>query len=122
VVIAVTAMTKTTGHLPGAKKRFGTRRTNRAHQRSAQREHLRQLGIDATVNATQMMLAYSSRRFRGQPGALLRCATPTSRSSRRSGSPLERHGRALRDVELPPESKIAGDPQWIAFFPNAPRS
>src|SRR5919199_3154282 len=104
-----------------AKRRFGTRRTI-ARINDPRNENLfRMLGIDATVNATQVMLSVLEQEI---PHAnlvpLLRLRNTDvevveavlDRRSRVTGS-------ALPDVELPPESTIAVViHEGAAFFPN----
>jgi len=104
-----------------AKKRFGSQRTIARINDPRNEGIFRMLGIDATVNATQMMLSVLEQEI---PHAnlvpLLRLrntdievveAMLTARS-RVTGS-------ALRDVELPPESTIAVVIRdGSAFFPN----
>src|SRR5919201_1913242 len=104
-----------------AKRRFGTRRTIARINDPRNEAIFRMLGVDATVNATQMMLSTLEQEI---PHAnlipLLRLRNTDvevveavlDRRSRVTGS-------ALRDVDLPPESTIAVVIRdGSAFFPN----
>src|SRR6266542_505761 len=104
-----------------AKRRFGTRRTIARINDPRNESIFRQLGIDATMNATQMMLSVLEQE---SPQAnlvpLLRrrntdvevVEAVLDRKSRVTGSPL-------RDLDLPPESEIAVVIRGgSAFFPN----
>src|SRR6267142_2134967 len=104
-----------------AKKRFGTRRTIARINDPRNESIFRQLGIDATVNATQMMLGVLEQEI---PQANL---VPLLRLRNTDVEVVEAvldrrssvTGRALRDVELPPESNIAVVIRnGSAFFPN----
>lgn len=104
-----------------AKRRFGTRRTI-ARINDPRNENLfRLLGIDATVNATQVMLSVLEQEIpQANLVPLLRLrntdievveATITAASGMR--------GAALRDILMPPESTIAVVIRGgSAFFPN----
>jgi trk system potassium uptake protein TrkA len=104
-----------------AKRRFGTRRTIARINDPRNESLFRTLGIDATVNATQVMLSVLEQEIpQANLVPLLRLrdtdvevveAVVNSRSQV-TGSPL-------RDVELPPESTIAVViRKGSAFFPN----
>jgi trk system potassium uptake protein TrkA len=104
-----------------AKRRFGTRRTIARINDPRNESLFRTLGIDATVNATQVMLSVLEQEIpQANLVPLLRLrdtdvevveAVVDSRSQV-TGSPL-------RDVELPPESTIAVViRKGSAFFPN----
>jgi trk system potassium uptake protein TrkA len=104
-----------------AKRRFGTRRTIARINDPRNEGIFRMLGIDATVNATQMMLSVLEQEIpQSNLVPLLRLrntdvevveAVVDARSRAR--------GRPLRDVELPPESTIAVVIRnGTAFFPN----
>ena len=104
-----------------AKRRFGTRRTIARINDPRNETIFRRLGIDATVNATQMMLSVLEQEIpQANLVPLLRLrntdvevveAVLDSRSSVT--------GSALRDVELPPESAISVVIRnGTAFFPN----
>jgi trk system potassium uptake protein TrkA len=104
-----------------AKRRFGTRRTI-ARINDPRNENLfRLLGIDATVNATQVMLSVLEQEIpQANLVPLLRLRNSdievveavVDARSRVAGSPL-------RDVDLPPESTIAVVIRnGSAFFPN----
>ena len=104
-----------------AKKRFGSQRTIARINDPRNEGIFRMLGIDATVNATQMMLSVLEQEIpQANLVPLLRLrntdvevveAMLTARS-RVTGS-------ALRDVDLPPESTIAVVIRdGSAFFPN----
>jgi trk system potassium uptake protein TrkA len=104
-----------------AKRRFGTRRTI-ARINDPRNENLfRMLGIDATVNATQVMLSVLEQEIpQANLVPLLRLRNSdievvealVDARSRVAGSPL-------RDVDLPPESTIAVVIRnGSAFFPN----
>jgi trk system potassium uptake protein TrkA len=104
-----------------AKRRFGTRRTIARINDPRNESIFRQLGIDATVNATQMMLGVLEQEI---PQANL---VPLLRLRNTDVEVVEAvldhrssvTGRALRDVELPPESNIAVVIRnGSAFFPN----
>jgi trk/ktr system potassium uptake protein len=104
-----------------ARRRFGTRRTIARINDPRNEGIFRQLGIDATVNATQMMLSVLEQEIpQANLVPLLRLRNTDvevveavlDRKSRVTGS-------ALRDVDLPPESAIAVVIRGgAAFFPN----
>jgi trk system potassium uptake protein TrkA len=104
-----------------AKKRFGSRRTIARINDPRNEGLFRQLGIDATVNATQMMLSVLEQEIpQANLVPLLRLRNTDveiveavlDRNSRVTGS-------ALRDVELPPDSTIAVVIRGgSAIFPN----
>jgi trk/ktr system potassium uptake protein len=104
-----------------ARRRFGTRRTIARINDPRNEGIFRQLGIDATVNATQMMLSVLEQEIpQANLVPLLRLRNTDvevveavlDRKSRATGS-------ALRDVDLPPESAIAVVIRGgAAFFPN----
>jgi len=104
-----------------AKRRFGSRRTIARINDPRNEGIFRQLGIDATVNATQMMLSVLEQEIpQANLVPLLRLRNTDvevveavlDRRSRVTGS-------ALRDVDLPPESTIAVVIRnGAAFFPN----
>jgi trk system potassium uptake protein len=104
-----------------AKRRFGTRRTIARINDPRNERIFRILGIDATVNATQVMLSVLEQeipqsnlvpllRLRNTDVEVVEAIVDTR-------SPLA--GHQLREVDLPPESTIAvvirND---SAFFPN----
>jgi trk system potassium uptake protein TrkA len=104
-----------------AKRRFGTRRTVARINDPRNERIFRLLGIDATVNATQVMLSVLEQEI---PQSNL---VPLLRLRNTDVEVVEAIidnrstlvGHALREVDLPPESTIAvvirGD---AAFFPN----
>ncbi len=104
-----------------AKRRFGTRRTIARINDPRNESIFRQLGIDATMNATQMMLSVLEQEIpQANLVPLLRLRNTDvevveavlDRKSRVTGSPL-------RDLDLPPESEIAVVIRGgSAFFPN----
>jgi trk system potassium uptake protein TrkA len=104
-----------------AKKRFGSRRTIARINDPRNEGLFRQLGIDATVNATQMMMSVLEQEIpQANLVPLLRLRNTDveiveavlDRNSRVTGS-------ALRDVELPPDSTIAVVIRGgSAIFPN----
>src|SRR5579859_7097956 len=104
-----------------AKRRFGTRRTIARINDPRNEDLFRLLGIDATVNATQVMLSVLEQEI---PQATL---VPLLRLRNTDvevveaivdrGSPVA--GRPLRDLDLPPESTISVVIRsGSAFFPN----
>jgi trk system potassium uptake protein TrkA len=104
-----------------AKRRFGTPRTI-ARINDPRNENLfRMLGIDATVNATQVMLSVLEQEI---PHAnlvpLLRLRSTDVEVVEAVVDPRSRvSGAALREVDLPPESTIAVVIRnGSAFFPN----
>jgi trk system potassium uptake protein len=104
-----------------ARRRFGTRRTIARINDPRNESIFRTLGIDATVNATQMMLSVLEQeiphanlvpllRLRNTDVEVVEAVVPAR--SRISGT-------ALRDIDLPPESNIAVVIRnGSAFFPN----
>jgi trk system potassium uptake protein TrkA len=104
-----------------AKRRFGTPRTIARINDPRNEAIFRMLGIDATVNATQMMLGVLEQEI---PHAnlipLLRLRnTDIEVVEAVIGSRSKVTGNALRDLELPPESTIAVVIRnGSAFFPN----
>jgi trk system potassium uptake protein TrkA len=104
-----------------AKRRFGTRRTIARINDPRNEGIFRLLGIDATVNATQMMLSVLEQEI---PHANL---VPLLRLRNTDVEVVEAIvdnrsrvlGTALRDLDLPPESTIAVVIRnGSAFFPN----
>jgi trk system potassium uptake protein len=104
-----------------AKKRFGSQRTIARINDPRNEGIFRVLGIDATVNATQMMLSVLEQEI---PHANL---VPLLRLRNTDVEVVEAvldqrsrvTGSALRDVDLPPESTIAVVIRdGSAFFPN----
>jgi trk/ktr system potassium uptake protein len=104
-----------------AKKRFGSQRTIARINDPRNEGIFRMLGIDATVNATQMMLSVLEQEI---PHANL---VPLLRLRNTDVEVVEAvldqrsrvTGSALRDVDLPPESTIAVVIRdGSAFFPN----
>ncbi len=104
-----------------AKRRFGARRTIARINDPRNEGIFRKLGIDATVNATQMVLGVLEQEI---PHANL---VPLLRLRNTDVEVVEAvldqkslvTGSALRDVELPPESTIAVVIRdGAAFFPN----
>src|SRR3954452_16205183 len=104
-----------------AKRRFGARRTIARINDPRNEGIFRLLGIDATVNATQMMLSVLEQEI---PHAnlvpLLRLRNTDVEVVEAVLDPRSRvTGRALREVDLPPESTIAVVIRnGAAFFPN----
>src|SRR5215831_7253984 len=104
-----------------AKKRFGSQRTIARINDPRNEGIFRVLGIDATVNATQMMLSVLEQEI---PHAnlvpLLRLRNTDVEVVEAVLDPRSRvTGSALRDVDLPPESTIAVVIRnGSAFFPN----
>ena len=104
-----------------AKRRFGTRRTLARINDPRNESLFRMLGIDATVNATQMMLSVLEQEI---PPAnlvpLLRLRNTDVEVVEAVVDPRSRvTGAALREVGLPPESTIAVVIRnGSAFFPN----
>jgi trk system potassium uptake protein TrkA len=104
-----------------AKRRFGARRTVARINDPRNEGLFRMLGIDATVNATQVMLSVLEQEI---PHANL---VPLLRLRNTDVEVVEAvvdphssvTGTALRDVDLPPESNIAVVIRdGAAFFPN----
>jgi trk system potassium uptake protein TrkA len=104
-----------------AKRRFKTPRSIARINDPRNENIFRMLGTDATVNATQMMLSVLEQEI---PHAnlvpLLRLRNTDVEVVEAVLDPRSRvTGRALRDVELPPESTIAVVIRnGSAFFPN----
>jgi trk/ktr system potassium uptake protein len=104
-----------------AKRRFGTRRTIARINDPRNEGIFRMLGIDATVNATQMMLSVLEQEIpQANLVPLLRLRnTDVEVVEAIVDSRSEVIGQPLREVDLPPESTIAvvirSD---AAFFPN----
>jgi trk/ktr system potassium uptake protein len=104
-----------------AKRRFGARRTVARINDPRNEGLFRMLGIDATVNATQVMLSVleqeipqanlvSLLRLRNTDVEVVEAMVDPSSAATR---------RALRDLDLPPESNIAVVIRnGGAFFPN----
>ena len=104
-----------------AKRRFGTRRTI-ARINDPRNENLfRMLGIDATMNATQVMLSVLEQEIpQANLVPLLRLRnTDVEVVEAVVDSRSRLTGRPLNSVELPPESTIAVViRKGAAFFPN----
>jgi trk system potassium uptake protein TrkA len=104
-----------------AKRRFGTRRTIARINDPRNESLFRMLGIDATVNATQVMLSVLEQEI---PHAnlvpLLRLRNTDVEVVEAVVDPRSRVTRsALREVDLPPESIVAVVIRnGSAFFPN----
>jgi trk/ktr system potassium uptake protein len=104
-----------------AKRRFGTRRTIARINDPRNEGIFRMLGIDATVNATQMMLSVLEQEIpQANLVPLLRLRnTDVEVVEAIVDSRSQVIGQPLREVDLPPESTIAvvirSD---AAFFPN----
>src|SRR5438067_3952205 len=104
-----------------AKRRFGTRRTIARINDPRNESLFRMLGIDATVNATQVMLSVLEQEI---PHAnlvpLLRLRNTDVEVVEAVVDPRSRvTGSTLREVDLPPESTIAVVIRnGSAFFPN----
>src|SRR5215472_13468496 len=104
-----------------AKRRFGARRTVARINDPRNEGLFRMLGIDATVNATQVMLSVLEQEI---PHAnlvpLLRLRNTDVEVVEAVVDPRSRViGSALREVDLPPESTIAVVIRnGSAFFPN----
>ena len=104
-----------------AKRRFGARRTVARINDPRNEGLFRMLGIDATVNATQVMLSVIEQEI---PHAnlvpLLRLRDTDVEVVEAIVDPRSAvTGSALRDVDLPPESNIAVVIRnGSAFFPN----
>jgi trk system potassium uptake protein TrkA len=104
-----------------AKRRFGTRRTIARINDPRNEELFRLLGIDATVNATQVMLSVLEQEIpQANLVPLLRLRNTDIEVVEAMISASSRvKGLALRDVEMPPESTIAVVIRnGSAFFPN----
>ncbi|MGI9148189.1 MAG: NAD-binding protein [Chloroflexota bacterium] len=104
-----------------AKRRFGTQRTIARINDPRNEDLFRMLGIDATVNGTQVMLSVLEQEIpQANLVPLLRLRNTdievveavVAEGSRATGS-------ALRDIDLPPESSVAVVIRsGAAFFPN----
>jgi trk system potassium uptake protein TrkA len=104
-----------------AKRRFGTRRTIARINDPRNESLFRTLGIDATVNATQVMLSVLEQEIpQANLVPLLRLRdTDVEVVEAVVDSRSQVTGLPLRDVELPPESTIAVViRKGSAFFPN----
>src|SRR3984893_14756928 len=104
-----------------AKRRFGTRRTIARINDPRNEELFRLLGIDATVNATQVMLSVLEQEIpQANLVPLLRLRNTDIEVVEATITAASRvKGQALRDVEMPPESTIAVVIRsGSAFFPN----
>ena len=122
VVIAVTGEDpRNLVLLQVAKRRFGARRTVARINDPRNESLFRMLGIDATVNATQVMLSVLEQEI---PHAnlvpLLRLRSTDVEVVEAVVDPRSRaSGAALREVDLPPESTIAVVIRnGSAIFPN----
>jgi trk system potassium uptake protein TrkA len=104
-----------------AKRRFGSQRTIARINDPRNESIFRMLGIDATVNATQMMLSVLEQEIpQANLVPLLRLRNTDVEVVEAIVTARSRvTGAALRDVELPPESTIAVVIRnGSAFFPN----
>src|SRR5215471_20599572 len=104
-----------------AKRRFGTRRTIARINDPRNESIFRRLGIDATVNATQMMLGVLEQEIpQANLVPLLRLRNTDVEVVEAVVDPRSAVTRAsLREVDLPPESTIAVVIRdGSAFFPN----
>src|SRR5256714_3519268 len=104
-----------------AKRRFGTRRTIARINDPRNEGIFRLLGIDATVNATQVMLSVLEQEIpRANLIPLLRLRnTDVEVVEAIVDNRSKVLGAALRDLDLPPESTIAVVIRnGSAFFPN----
>jgi trk/ktr system potassium uptake protein len=104
-----------------AKRRFGTRRTIARINDPRNEDLFRLLGIDATVNATQVMLSVLEQEIpQANLVPLLRLRNTDIEVVEATITPDSRvRGSALRDVDMPPESTIAVVIRGgSAFFPN----
>jgi trk system potassium uptake protein TrkA len=104
-----------------AKRRFGTQRTIARINDPRNEELFRMLGIDATVNATQVMLSVLEQEIpQANLVPLLRLRNTdieVVEALVAAGSKVT--GLALRDIDLPPESTLAVVIRGgSAFFPN----
>ena len=92
-----------------AKRRFGTRRTIARINDPRNEDLFRRLGIDATVNATQVMLSVLEQEIpQANLVPLLRLRnTDVEIVEATMGSHSRAVGVALRELDLPPESTIA---------------
>jgi trk system potassium uptake protein TrkA len=104
-----------------AKRRFGTRRTIARINDPRNEDLFRLLGIDATVNATQVMLSVLEQEIpQANLVPLLRLRNTDIEVVEAMITPGSRvRGAALRDIAMPPESTIAVVIRGgSAFFPN----
>ena len=105
-----------------AKRRFGTRRTIARINDPRNEDLFRMLGIDATVNATQVMLSVLEQEIpQANLVPLLRLRNTDIEVVEAAGRPHGSRvtGQPLREVDLPPESTIAVVIRGgSAFFPN----
>jgi trk system potassium uptake protein TrkA len=104
-----------------AKRRFGTRRTVARINDPRNESLFLMLGIDATVNATQVMLSVLEQEIpQANLVPLLRLRNTDVEVVEAIVDPRSRVTRAaLREVDLPPESTIAVVIRnGSAFFPN----
>lgn len=104
-----------------AKRRFGTRRTIARINDPRNEDLFRLLGIDATVNATQVMLSVLEQEIpQANLVPLLRLRNTDIEVVEATITPDSRvRGAALRDIDLPPESTFAVVIRGgSAFFPN----
>jgi len=104
-----------------AKRRFGARRTVARINDPRNEGLFRMLGIDATVNATQVMLSVLEQEIpHANPVALLRLRNTDVEVVEAVVDPRSPViGSTLRDVDLPPESTIAVVIRnGSAIFPN----
>jgi trk system potassium uptake protein len=105
-----------------AKRRFGTQRTIARINDPRNEELFRMLGIDATVNATQVMLSVLEQEIpQANLVPLLRLRNTdieVVEAVVAAGSQVT--GIPLREIDLPPESTVAVVIRsGSAFFPNA---
>src|ERR1700730_11103478 len=104
-----------------AKRRFGTQRTIARINDPRNEDLFRLLGIDATVNATQVMLSVLEQEIpQANLVPLLRLRNTDIEVVEAMITPGSRvSGAALRDIAMPPESTIAVVIRGgSAFFPN----
>jgi trk system potassium uptake protein len=104
-----------------AKRRFGTQRTIARINDPRNEELFRMLGIDATVNATQVMLSVLEQEIpQANLVPLLRLRnTDIEVVEALVGAGSRITGVPLREIDLPPESTIAVVIRaGSAFFPN----
>src|SRR5919204_278196 len=104
-----------------AKRRFGTRRTLARINDPRNESIFKILGIDATVNATQVMLSVLEQEIPQSNLVPLLRLRNTDVEVVEAVVPARSHvtGTALRDLELPPESTIAVVIRnGSAMFPN----
>jgi trk system potassium uptake protein TrkA len=104
-----------------AKRRFGTQRTIARINDPRNEELFRMLGIDATVNATQVMLSVLEQEIpQANLVPLLRLRnTDIEVVEALVGAGSRVTGLPLREIDLPPESTLAVVIRnGAAFFPN----